>query len=142
MVSCTFCDIAAGAEPASFVYQDEEILGILSLDQPNLYKVMVLPRAHVESIFDMSEDLAAALFRTVPRIARAVRDASGCSGLNIVQSNGAAAGQEVRHFHMHLLPRTDGDQIELSWPSLRVEREKLDSMAAEVGRYMRQSEGE
>ena len=141
-MSCAFCDIAVGAEPASLVYQDDKILGILSLDQPNPYKVMVLPRAHVETIFDMSQDLAAALFRSVPRIARAVRDASGCPGLNIVQSNGAAAGQEVQHFHMHLVPRTDGDDVQLSWPSRRVEREKLDAMAADLSGHIRQSDSD
>jgi histidine triad (HIT) family protein len=127
-----FCAIVAGTEPASFVYQDEDVVAFLSLDQPTPFKVLVLPRAHAETIYDLSDAQAAALLRAAVRVARAVRHASACAGLNLVQSNGAPAGQDVPHFHMHLIPRTDGDGVVLNWPVKRVGRETLDGMAAQI----------
>jgi histidine triad (HIT) family protein len=129
---CIFCDVAAGKEPASIVHQDEEVIAILSLDQPNPCKVLVLPRAHIETVFDLSDAQAGALFRVVARVSRAVRDASACDALNLVQSNGAAAGQDVQHFHMHIVPRDENDDIVLSWPQRRVGRAELDAMAARI----------
>ena len=134
---CVLCGIASGTEPASFVYEDDDVVGILSLDQPTPYKTLVMPRAHVETLFDLSNDQAAGLFRAAVRIARAVRDASGCAGLNLVQSNGAAAGQEVPHFHMHLVPRLEDDEIRLEWPARRAGRGQLDEMAADIVRSMK-----
>jgi histidine triad (HIT) family protein len=135
--NCVFCAVVRGSEPASFVYRDDQVVGIMSLDQPTRHKVLVLPREHVETIFDLSDEQAGSLFRAAADIARAVRAASGCVGLNVVQSNGSAAGQDVPHFHMHLLPRAAGDQIRLDWPARRAERAELDTMAAEIGRNMR-----
>ncbi len=136
-MECIFCAIAAGREPASFVYEDDEVLAILSLDQPTGHKTLVLPRAHVETVFELSDHQAGRLFQVAARVARAVRDASGCAGLNIVQSNGAVAGQDVPHFHMHLVPRAEGDDIRLEWPGRRAGREALEAMAGEVVRSMR-----
>ena len=131
---CVLCAIAAGAEPASFVYEDEDVLGIMSLDQPVRHKVLIFPRAHAETLYDLDDELAGALFRASARVARAVRDASGCPGLNLVQSNGSAAGQEVPHFHLHLVPRAQGDEIVLAWPAGRAERSELDALAADICR--------
>ncbi len=129
---CVLCAIAAGREPASFVYEDGEVVAILSLDQPTRLKVLVFPRAHVETIFDLSDTMAGDVFRAASRIARGIRSASGWGDMNLVQSNGAAAGQEVPHFHLHLVPRSEGDEILLQWPARRVPREELDAMAAEI----------
>ncbi len=134
---CILCAIAGGAAPASFVYEDDQVVGILSLDQPTGFKTLVLPRAHVETIYELSGDQAGRIFRAAVRIACAVREASGCAGLNVVQSNGVVAGQDVPHFHMHLLPRNDGDGIQLDWPAREVDRERLDAMAADIVRNMR-----
>jgi histidine triad (HIT) family protein len=136
VVSCVFCAIASGTEPASFVYEDDDVLGLMSLDQPSPYKVLVVPRAHVETIYGLPDELAGGLFRASARIARAVREASGCAGLNLVQSNGVAAGQDVPHFHIHLIPRAGGDKIRLDWPARPAGRDELDAMAAEIGLHM------
>ena len=139
---CIFCAIGAGRAPASFVHEDEDVFAIMSLDQPVPGKVLVLPKAHAESIFDLSDAQAGALFRVAVRLARAVRDSSGCSGLNLVQSNGATAGQDVPHFHMHLVPRAEKDGVVLSWPARRLGRAELDSMAARILEKMRTGRNE
>ncbi len=97
-MDCIFCQISNGLSPASFVYKGDETFGILSLDQPNPYKVLIIPRAHVESVYDLSEKQAADIFQASVKVARAIREVSNCEGLNLVQSNGRVAGQDVFHF--------------------------------------------
>ena len=129
---CVFCGIASGEAEASIVYEDAEAVAFLSLDQPTSHKVLIIPRSHKETIFDLPPDDASHLFRVASDIARAIRDASGCTGLNVIQSNGACAGQDVPHFHMHLIPRHEGDGVTLEWPHIQPERAELDQMAAEI----------
>jgi len=131
-MKCILCEISSGQVPASFVYEDECVVGIMSLDQPNPYKVLVIPRAHVETIYDLSDDQAARIFQAAVRIARAIREASGCDGLNVVQSNGRAGQQDVFHFHLHLVPRFLGDSILLSWENRPADRDALNRMAEEI----------
>ncbi len=131
-MSCIFCDILSGRLPASFVYEDAQVVGIMSLDQPNPYKVLVVPRVHTETVYDLSDEQAASIFRATVKISRAVRDASGCNGLNLVQSNGRAAQQEVFHFHLHIIPRFFGDDIQLSWKPTQADRNNLNQMAKEI----------
>jgi histidine triad (HIT) family protein len=131
-MTCIFCDISSGQVPGSFVYEDEYVFGIMSLEQPNPYKVLVVPRAHVETIYDLSEDQAARIFQTAVRISRAVREASSCEGLNLVQSNGRAGQQDVFHFHLHLVPRFHGDNILINWQNQRAQRDELNRMAKEI----------
>ena len=118
------------------MYEDEYVFGIMSLDQPNPYKVLVIPRAHVETIYDLSEDQAARIFRAAVKIARAIREASSCEGLNVVQSNGRAGQQDVFHFHLHLVPRFDGDNIQIRWQNKQAERDDLNRMAEEIRSQM------
>jgi histidine triad (HIT) family protein len=127
---CVFCEIAAGREPASFVWQDEQVLAFMALEQPTPGHVLVVPRAHVESVYDLEDDLAAAIFQATVRVASAVRTASGCPGLSLVQSNGAAAHQDVFHFHLHLLPRFANDHIKGHWPNVQPGPTELDRLAA------------
>ena len=132
MESCIFCQIVAGKAPAYFVYEDELVVAFLSLEQPNPYKVLVIPRAHVETVYDLSEEQAAAVFKATVKIARGVRDVSGCEGLNLVQSNGEAGGQDVFHFHLHIVPRFRGDKILFDWDNTPASPETLAQLSAEI----------
>jgi histidine triad (HIT) family protein len=130
--SCIFCEISSGKARASFVHQDRRVFAITSLDQPNPYKVLVIPRKHVESIFELDGKLAGLVFQQTVRIARAVRDVSGCDGLNLLQSNGVINGGGVPHFHIHLIPRFTGDKIKIDWKRVKVSRRRLDNLSAKL----------
>ena len=132
MSSCIFCEIGNKRSPVAFVYEDEQVFGIMSLDQPNPYKVLIIPHAHVETVYDLSEAQAAHIFQATVKIARAVRAASGCKGLNLIQSNGRVAGQDVFHFHLHIVPRFAGDDIILKWQAVQKDRNELNRMANEI----------
>jgi len=134
--TCVFCRIAAGGARASYVLDDPTVFGIMSLEQPTPYKVLVIPKQHVEALFDLTDDLAATLFKATVKLARAVRAASSCSGLNLVQSNGHAGQQDVMHFHLHLVPRFENDGIVLSWDNTTTDRAKLDALATDIRREL------
>lgn len=121
MNDCVFCKILAGELPAHFVYEDELVVAFLSLEQPNPYKVLVIPRAHAPMVYDLTDEQAAAIFQATVKISRGVRQVSGCEGLNLVQSNGRAGQQDVFHFHLHIIPRITGDNIILEWDNTRIQ---------------------
>ena len=132
MDECVFCRILAGELPAHFVYKDDLVVGFLSLEQPNPYKVLVVPREHIATVFDLSDELASAIFRTTVKIARSVRDVSKCDGMNLVQSNGEAGLQDVFHFHLHIVPRYFEDKIVFDWDNTPVPQVKLRQFAQEI----------
>lgn len=70
------------------MFADEHVLAFLSLEQPNPYKVLIIPREHAATIYDLTDEQAAHIFQAAVRIARVIRTVSGCEGLNVVQSNG------------------------------------------------------
>lgn len=112
--NCILCAISSRRAAASFVYEADDVCGIMSLDQPNLYKVLVCPRAHIETIYELSEDQEARIFQAAVKIARAIRNASNCEGLNMVQANGRVAKEDVmsRSTSAAAIPRR-GDCAEL-----------------------------
>ncbi|SDX15943.1 histidine triad (HIT) family protein [Haloarcula vallismortis] len=117
MPPCAFCDIVQGKAPAHRVYADEQTLAFLDTAPANPGHVLVIPTTHHETLTDMNEERVGAVFQTARRIASAIESAYAPDGLNIVQSNGAAAGQEVYHAHVHVIPRYSGDDVLLQWAS-------------------------
>lgn len=139
---CIFCEIAKGTVPASIVFADEHVLAFLSPEQPNPYKVLIIPREHVATLYDLTDEQATYIFQTTVRIARIIRTVSGCEGLNLVQSNGTVGQQDVFHFHMHLVPRVAGDtqqgRIVLDWDNTPRERSELDHLASDLRMQIQQ----
>ena len=109
--SCNFCRIVAGENPASVVYDDGNVLAFMDLYPANVGHTLVVPREHWETIYDIPEKVLADLFAVVKRVSVAVKEAVGAEGISILQFNEGAAGQSVRHFHVHVIPRFKGDTI-------------------------------
>lgn len=134
MSNRVFCAIVAGIEPASIVYQDAATLAFVDLRQPNPGHVLAIPRAHVEQVYDLDAETAARLFQATVIVARAPRASLAPAGLNLSQSNGAAAGQEVPHVHIHLVPRRTDDGLFRMYSERPAypERAELDALAATI----------
>jgi histidine triad (HIT) family protein len=94
--------------------------------------VLVAAKAHAENLYALEDAQAAAIFRSASHVARAIREAFSPEGLSVYQANGKAAGQTVFHFHMHLVPRHEGDGMALAWPVKNPAREKLEEYAAKI----------
>ncbi|WP_248908742.1 HIT family protein [Halocatena marina] len=116
MSECVFCDIADEQESASRLYEDGSTLAFLDAAPATPGHSLVVPLTHYETLTDMEPDLVASVFRTTQRVASAVESIVDPDGLNIIQSNGVAAGQDVFHAHVHIVPRYEADGITLRWP--------------------------
>lgn len=125
MGDCVFCRIVAGHIPASVVFEDEHTLAFMDQGQVNPGHALVATKRHVENIFGLDDELAAAVFRTAARLARASRAAFGAPGMTLFQANGKAGAQTVFHFHVHVLPRWENDGMSLTWPAKNPPRETL-----------------
>jgi len=132
MESCVFCKIVAKQIPATVVHEDEHTLAFMDIGQVNPGHVLVAVKQHAETIFALDEARAGAAFRAAARVARAIREAFAPQGLSVYQANGSAAGQTVLHFHIHLVPRHEGDGMQLTWPVKNPPREKLAEYAAKI----------
>jgi histidine triad (HIT) family protein len=132
MSDCVFCRIVAKAIPATVVDEDEHTLAFMDIGQVNPGHVLVALKQHAENIFALQEAQAAAVFRSAARVARAIRAAFEPEGLSVYQANGSAAGQTVFHFHLHLVPRYQGDGMALTWPVKNPPRERLLDYAEKI----------
>ena len=132
MSDCIFCRIVARQIPATVVYEDEHTLAFMDLGQVNPGHVLVAVKKHAENLYALDDAQAGAVLRAAARVARAIRDAFTPQGLSVYQANGKAAGQTVFHYHVHLVPRHDGDGMALSWPVKNPPREQLEAYAAKI----------
>ena len=136
--SCSFCKIMLGEDQASIVYEVDRVLAFMDLHPANIGHTLVVPRAHWETIYDIPERVLADLFAVVKRVSVAVKKAVGAEGISILQFNERAAGQSVRHFHVHVIPRFRGDAISkfiggmLGSGFKKVERQDLDEIAEKI----------
>ena len=131
---CVFCRIIQGEEPASVVYEDEHAIAFLDIQQATRGHTLVIPKSHYRDLFELPEEEGAHLFRVVLRLAPQMRDALGAVGLNLIQSNGAAASQSVLHMHMHIVPRYLDDHFPFRWPGRgrHVGQAELDALAEQI----------
>lgn len=114
---CPFCEIVAREEEDTReVFRTESVVAFFPPEPATLGHTLLIPRAHVRDIWAVDPDLAAELGRQTVTLARAVRRAMRPDGLNVIQSNGAAATQTVMHLHVHVVPRWEDDEVGRIWP--------------------------
>ena len=113
--NCIFCKIANGEIPSATLYEDEDFRVILDLGPASKGHALILPKAHAANIYEISDDMAAKAMILAKKMATKMTEALKCDGFNIVQNNGEPAGPTVFHFHMHLIPRYEGDQVGITW---------------------------
>jgi histidine triad (HIT) family protein len=112
---CPFCKIARHEIPAVVVREDNDLLVIMDFFSATPGHILVLPRQHVESIYSMPADIGAHIMATAIAVAKAIKQQLSPDGLNLVQSNEVAAGQTIPHFHLHIVPRYNGDPVVLQF---------------------------
>ena len=115
-VHCSFCDLIHGAGEASICYEDSDALAFMDIQPVNAGHVLVVPRQHHESLVDTPPELAMHLFQVATQLANVIRKVTNCDDMNIVVNSGKTAGQDVFHYHVHLIPRRDGDGFDIPLP--------------------------
>ena len=113
--NCIFCKIANGEIPAATLYEDDDFRVILDLGPASKGHALILPKEHYANLYELPDELAAKVIVLAKKMITKLTDVLGCDGYNLVQNNGAAAGQTVFHFHLHMIPRYEGDQVGLGW---------------------------
>ncbi len=112
---CIFCKIVAGEIPCFKLYENEAALAFMDINPFNDGHALVIPKAHAENLYAADDSDLAACISAAKRVAAAVDRVVEPDGINLVQANGAGAGQTVFHFHIHVFPRRDGDDAKLNW---------------------------
>ncbi len=112
---CIFCKIVAGELPAQIVEEDERTIAFMDISPATRGHLLVIPRAHARDLLETpAEDLQATVLMA-QRLAKRVQDRLGADGVNLLNARGAAAWQTVFHFHVHVIPRYEGDPLRLPW---------------------------
>lgn len=137
---CVFCRIIQGDEPASMVYSGEGLAAFMDIQPVNEGHILVVPRAHASRLAELDPPTAGRMFQMGRELAGALR-ASGirCEGVNLFLADGAAAGQEVDHVHLHVIPRYRQDGFGFRFGPLNRNlpgRSELDQTAAAIRRAL------
>ena len=113
--NCIFCKLANGEIPTATLYEDEDFRVILDASPAAKGHALILPKQHYANLYELDDSVASKVLVLAKKMITKMTDILGCDGYNIVQNNGEAAGQTVFHFHMHLIPRSKGDEVGLGW---------------------------
>jgi len=132
MGNCIFCKIAKGEIPSASLYEDEEFQVILDAAPASRGHTLLLTKQHFANLYDMPDDLIQKAMLLVKKVAVAMKAELKCDGLNIVQNNEPAAGQTVFHFHVHLIPRYENDDVGLTWKPGELTEETSNEMVAKL----------
>lgn len=135
MTDCIFCQILARQAPASFVHEDDLCAAFMDTSPVNQGHALLVPKTHFVTMDDCDEETAKHLAIVLRRLNKAIRSATGCEGILNEIMNGEAAGQEVFHLHIHIIPRNKSDGFGWQYPKgygEHVPRELLDGVAAKI----------
>jgi histidine triad (HIT) family protein len=130
---CPFCAIVAGETPASVVREDTDTLAFLDINPINEGHTLVVPTAHTTGLAGLQPTTGGRMFQVGQKIAAGLRAANvPTDGINLFLADGAVAGQEVFHIHLHIIPRTEDDDMQLDLPRDSPNRDELDRLAADI----------
>jgi len=136
MGDCVFCNIIKGSAPASIAYSDEKVMAIMDIQPVNPEHVLIIPKIHAAQLSELSEETGAHMFKIAIRIAEALRQSgTKCEGINLFLADGEAAGQDIFHVHLHVIPRFRGDGFQIKiGPHYgpKPDRKELDKIAQKI----------
>lgn len=135
--NCIFCLIANGQIPSNTVYEDGDFRVILDISPAAKGHMLILPKEHYANIFELPEETAKKVLPLAKKLAAAVKEAMNADGVNIVQNNGTAAGQTVPHFHLHIIPRKEGDNVMPLWTPGESVPEEQAQIAEKISKLMK-----
>lgn len=136
MSDTIFTKIIAGEIPCHRVYEDEHVLAFLDIGPLAEGHTLVIPKEPAATLDRLSDEAGSALGRVLPRICRAVMQATGAEAYNVLQNNGVEAGQEVMHLHFHIIPKTAGSGLQKQWTPGQIDHEAGAALASRMRELM------
>lgn len=131
--NCIFCKLANGDIPTATLYEDDDFRVILDAGPASKGHALILPKEHYKNVYELDDEIAAKALVLAKKMITKLTDVLGCDGYNIVQNNGEVAGQTVFHFHIHLIPRYEGDEVGLGWKMGELTDEVRDEILSKLG---------
>ena len=131
MTNCIFCKIVKKEIPAKIVYENEQVFAFLDINPDSKGHTLLIPKKHAADIFELDEESAGEVLKAAKKVSSAVMHSLGAAGINLLNSNRKEAGQTVFHYHMHIIPRYNGDSIKV-WPNSTYKEANLDSVLASI----------
>lgn len=133
MAETIFSKIIRGEIPSFKVYEDAWVLALLDINPLSPGHTLVIPKEAAPRLDQLSDEAAAAIGRVLPRLCRAIIEATGASDYNVLQNNGALAHQAVFHVHFHIIPKLeDGSGLGIDWPAGSLPRELGAALAQKI----------
>ena len=129
---CLFCKIVAGEVPATRVHEDERTIAFMDINPATRGHLLVVPREHAPNLLEIDAEDLAACARAAQALARRVSDRLAADGVNLLNSCGSAAWQTVFHFHVHVIPRYQGDPLRLPWTPAPGDRDEIAAAARDL----------
>ena len=127
-----FLKIIAGEIPCWKLYEDAQVLAFLDIGPLSRGHCLVIPKTQYVTLDEMPPEEVAAVARVLPRLAKAVMAATGATAYNVLQNNGAVAGQEVNHVHFHIIPRGEGDGLGYRWHPKKLDAEEAKTLQVNI----------
>jgi histidine triad (HIT) family protein len=132
MRDCVFCRIVAGELPSWKVYEDNNVLAFFEANPVSEYHTLVIPKKHYKDIFDTPETELENCMSAIKTITTLLREKAGIENMQIVNSSGAEAQQEVFHIHFHIVPRSKNDGQDMVWmPHLEI-KDRYDELLSKI----------
>ena len=130
--NCIFCKIANGEIPSATLYEDEEFRVILDLGPATKGHALILPKEHYANLYEIPEETAGKSIILAKKMVTRMKKALNCDGFNVLQNNEEPAGQTVFHYHMHLIPRYEGDNQHILWKPTEVTQDELEEIRKQI----------
>lgn len=129
---CIFCKIVAGELPATIVGEDERTISFMDIAPATRGHALVIPREHSPDLLSVGDDDLAAVSLAAKRLAGEAKQRLGADGVNLLNACGAVAFQTVFHFHIHVIPRYEGDGLRLPWVPAAGDPQQIEAAAQEL----------
>lgn len=127
MENCVFCKIISGEFSSRKIYEDDKTLVFLDVAKDVDGHILVVPKKHVKNILDADKESLDAVINTVQKVSKHLTENCGYDGVNLINCSDESAGQSVSHLHMHIIPRKNGDNLEV-FPKFKGAQNELDIM--------------
>ena len=129
---CLFCKIVAGELPSQVIAEDNQTIAFMDVAPATRGHLLVIPREHSANLWEIDPGDLAATARAAQGLATRVRDRLGAGGVNLINACGQLAWQTVFHFHIHVVPRYEGDPLKLPWIPAPGDPEAIAAIAEEL----------
>lgn len=131
---CIFCKIINKEIPAYTLYENDDVLCFLDISQATKGHTLIVPKRHVENVFDLDEKSSEEIMKAAVKVANLLKEKLNLTSVNLLNNSGDLAGQTVMHFHMHVLPRYVDDEIDFHQVDHEPDFDKLNKLYEELNK--------